>query len=109
MTPGQASDYTHAEPLLAGFPAQYVIADKGYDSKTIVEAVERSGAKAVIPPRACVKDPRDTDFALYAERYRIECFFNRLKHYRAVATRYAKRARNFASLIYLAATMLWMK
>jgi transposase len=109
LTPGQASDYTQAEPLLAGFPAQYVIADKGYDSKIIVEAVERSGAKAVIPARACVKDPRDTDFALYAERYRIECFFNRLKHYRAVATRYAKRARNFASLIYLAATMLWMK
>ncbi|NGZ09851.1 MAG: IS5/IS1182 family transposase, partial [Nitrospira sp. LK70] len=41
--------------------------------------------------------------------YRIECFFNKLKHYRAVATRYAKRARNFASLIYLAASVLWMK
>jgi transposase len=95
--------------LLAGFPAQYVIADKGYDSQTIVEAVEHSGAKAVIPPRSCVKEPRTTDFALYAERYRIECFFNKLKHYRAVATRYAKRARNFASLIYLAASMLWMK
>ena len=55
------------------------------------------------------KDPRDTDFALYAARYRIECFFNRLKHDRAVAMRYAKRARNLVSLIYLAATMLWMK
>ena len=106
MTPGQASDYTQAGPLLAAFPAPYVIADKRYDSKTIVEAVERSGAQVVIPPRACVKDPRDTDFALYAERYRIECFFNRLKHDRAVATRYAKRARNFAGLIYLAATTL---
>jgi len=52
------------------------------------------------------KDPCDTDFALYAARYRIECFFNRLKHDRAVATRYAKRARNFAGLIYLAATTL---
>ena len=46
---------------------------------------------------------------MYAERYRIECFFSRLKHYRGVATRYAKRDRNFASLIYLAACMLWMK
>jgi len=109
LTPGQASDYTQAEPLFAGFPAQYVIADKGYDSNAIVQAVERSGAQAVIPPRACVKDPRATDFALYAERYRIECCFNRLKHYRAVATRYATRARTFASLIDLAATMLWMK
>jgi len=109
LTPGQASDYTQAEPLLQGLPAQYVIADRGYDSSTIVEAIEQSGANAVIPPRSCVKAPRKTDFALYAERYRIECFFNRLKHYRAVATRYAKRARNFASLIYLAASILWMK
>ncbi len=59
--------------------------------------------------QAGVKDPRETDFALYAERYSIEGFFNRLKHYRAIATRYAKRARNFASLIYLPASMLWMK
>jgi transposase len=109
LTPGQASDCTQAELLLAGFPTHYVIADKGYDRKAIVAAVARSGAKAVIPSRACVKAPRDTDFALYAERDRITCCFNRLKHYRAVATRYAKRARTFASLIYLAASMLWMK
>lgn len=95
--------------MLQGFSAQNVIADKGYDSKKIVDAVERSGAKAVIPPRSCVKNPRQTDFALYAERHRVECFFSKLKHYRAVATRYAKRARNFASLIYLAASILWLR
>lgn len=94
--------------MLQGLPAQYVLADKGYDSSKIVKAIEQSGATAVIPPRSCVKNPRETDLTVYAERYRIECFFNRLKHYRAVATRYAKRARNFASLIYLAASMLWM-
>ena len=92
-----------------GLPAQHVIADKGDDSHKIGDTIEQSGATAVIPPRACVKDPRETDFALYAERYRIECFFNKLTHDRAVATRYAKRARNVASLIYLAASMLWMK
>ena len=85
------------------------MADKGYDGKQIVEAVDRSGGTAVIPSRACVNDPRDTNFASYAEHDRIECFFNRITHDRAVATRYAKHARNFASLIYLAATMLWMK
>lgn len=106
--PGQASDYTQAEPVLQGLPAQSVSADRGYDSRKIVEALEQSGANAVIPPRSCVKAPRKTDCALYAERYRIECVFTRLKHYRAVATRDATRARNFASLI-LAASMLWMK
>lgn len=62
LTPGQASDSRQAEPLLAGFPAQNVLADKGYDSQKIVDAVEQSSAKAVIPPRSCVKNPRDTDF-----------------------------------------------
>jgi hypothetical protein len=58
--------------LLQGLPAQHVIADKGYDSHKIVEAIEQSGATAVSPPRSCEKASRDTDFALYAERYRIE-------------------------------------
>ncbi|HEX6726472.1 MAG TPA: transposase, partial [Nitrospira sp.] len=77
------------------------------DSKTIVEAVERSGTRHPTT-RLCQRSARH-ELRLYAEHYRIECFFNRLKHDRAVAMRYAKRARNLASLIYLAATMLWMK
>lgn len=109
LTPGQASDYTQAEPLLTDFPAQHVIADKGYDSQKIVDAVEKTGAQAVIPPRSHLKNPRSCDFALYAERYRVECFFSKLKHYRGVATRYCKRARNFAALIYLASSLIWMK
>lgn len=106
---GQASDYTQTGPLLQRLPAQHIIADKGYDSSKIVAAIEQSGAHAVILPRASVKAPRETDFARCAERYRMEGFFNRLKHSRAIATRYAKRARNLASLIYLAASRLWMK
>ena len=98
-----------AKPLRAGFPAQNVIEDKGYGSKTIVETVERSGAKVIIPSRSRIKDSRETNFAVSAERDRIECFFNKLKHDRAIASRYSKRARNFASLIRLAASMLWRK
>jgi transposase len=109
LTPGQVSDYTQAELLLAGFPAQNVLADKGYDSQKIVDAVEKSKAQAVIPPRSHIKNQRKCDFVMYAERHRIECFFSKLKHYRGVATRYCKRARNFAALIYLAAAMLWMR
>lgn len=50
--------------VTTGFPAHDVSADKGDDSNAIVEALERSGAQAVIPSRARVKDPWDTDFAL---------------------------------------------
>ena len=94
---------------MAGFVAQNVLADKGYDSEKIVEAIIKSGAQAVIPTRSHIKNPRRCDFVMYAERHRIECFFSKLKHYRGIATRYCKRARNFAALIYLAASMLWMR
>lgn len=108
LTPGQSSDYTQALPLIDGFPAQAVLADRGYDSDEIVNAITASGAQAVIPPRSNRKTQRDCDYALYAERHRIECYFSKLKNYRGIATRYCKRARNFASLIYLAAAVQWL-
>jgi transposase len=109
LTGGQNSDYSQALPLINGFAAQAVLADKGYDSDEIVGQIATMGAQAVIPPRSNRKHPRDCDFALYAERHRIECFFSKLKHYRGIATRYCKRARNFASLIYLAAAIIWLR
>ena len=109
LSGGQGSDYTHALPLLEGLAAKSVIGDKGYDSNEIVEWITIRGAQAVIPPRSNRKNPRECDFALYAERHRIECFFSKIKHYRGIATRYCKRARNFQSLIYLAATVIWMR
>lgn len=55
------------------------------------------------------EEPREADFDLYAGGRRIECVFNKLAYDRAVATCCAKRARNFASLIDLVTSMLWMK
>ena len=109
LSGGQGSDYTQALPLIRGFHVGAVLGDKGYDSDEIVGQIAAMGAQAVIPPRSNRKTPRDCDFALYAERHRIECFFNKLKHYRGIATRYCKRARNFLSLIYLAAAVIWMR
>ena len=68
-----------------------------------------SGAQhhSVIPPKANRKTKRDCDFALYCERNLVERFFNKLKHFRAIATRYDKLARNFLAAIQLvAASML---
>lgn len=109
LTGGQGSDYTQALPLIEGFRVQAVLADKGYDSDEIVGRIATMGAQAIIPPRSNRKNPRECDFALYAERHRIECFFSKLKHYRGIATRYCKRARNFQSLIYLAAAVIRMR
>ena len=52
LTPGQASDFTQAEALIDDLPAEYVLGDKGYDSKALRDVITKQGAEAVIPPRS---------------------------------------------------------
>lgn len=106
MTPGQQADVTQAESLLEGYTPTAVIADKGYDSDALVQVIEAKGSEAVIPPKSNRKEPRDYDSDLYKERNLVERFVNRIKHYRRVATRYEKTARNFLGFIYVASIML---
>jgi len=107
LTGGNEADCTQALPLLEGIPAGAVLGDKGYDTDAIVDAVAALGSTVVIPPRSMRKTPRDCDYPLYRERNLIERFFNRVKHFRAIATRYAKRGRNFKAFLYLVATLVW--
>lgn len=98
-----------AKPLIEGLKGQYWIADKGYDANAIVTAIEASGAIAVIPSKSNRKEQREYDSHVYKERHQIECFFNRLKHFRRIATRYEKTAVSFLGFIYLAATLVWLR
>lgn len=109
VTAGQASDYTQAEALLENAEGQYVLADKGYDSNQIVDAIESIGAEAVIPPRSNRKTVREYDIELYKERNLIERLFNKMKHFRRIATRYEKLSINFESFIYFVSAWLWIK
>jgi transposase len=65
LTPGEASEYTQAEALIEGFEADYVLADKGYDSDTFIAAIIAQQARPVIPPKKNRTAPRDYDKALY--------------------------------------------
>jgi len=94
--------------LIAGFTADYVIADKGYDSDTFVMSVQNVGAQAVIPPRSNRKKIRDYDTELYKERNLVERFFQKLKHYRRIATRYERLGRNYFSILLLVSTVIWL-
>lgn len=98
-----------ATELVSGFKAQSVIADKGYDAGSLIEMVKRQGSEPVIPPRKCWKTPRSYDKALYKERNVIERFFNKLKHFRRVATRYDKLLANFMGFVKLAAITIWLR
>ena len=78
-----------------------MIGDKAYDADPFVETLTQRGITPVIPPKANRNIKRECDFALYIER-----FFNLLKHFRAIATRYDKLARNFLAGVQLAAVTI---
>ena len=86
-----------------------MIADKAFDAKERVrEPLERAGTAAVIPPKANRKAPHPYDKDLHQARHAIENFFAKLKQYRAIATRYDKRATHFLAAIHLAAAVIWL-
>jgi transposase len=95
--------------LLAEDRPSAVLADAAYDADHFRTAIAHAGAVAVIPnnPSRATKHPLDRQ--LYKERHLIECCFSKLKHFRPVATRYEKTARNFLSIVTLAATVLGLR
>jgi transposase len=106
LTGGEAHDATQAFALLEGFSPSHVIADKGYDSQDIVRYVEEHNAVAVIPSRSNYITPRPYCKVIYRCRNSIERCFNRLKHFRRIATRYDRKARHFLAFLCLATLAL---
>ena len=106
LTPGQAADVTQAKALVEEVPFEVVIADKGYDSQALVDAIEARGGEAVIPSLKNRARQRDYDRERYKDRNLAERFWNKVKHYRRVATRYEKTARNFLAFVHVASIML---
>ena len=81
-------------------------ADKAFDADPFIGALEQREITPVIPPKANRKTKRDCDFALYCEHNLVERFFNKIKHYRAIATRYDKLARNFLAGVQLVSAII---
>lgn len=102
------ADISEAAALIEGFEAQCVVADKGYDANAFVALIESQGAQAVIPPRSNRLTQRAYDHHLYKDRNLVERFFNRLKQFRRIATRYEKLSHNFMSMLNLACTYIWL-
>src|SRR5882724_11192584 len=109
LTGGNAHDITQAEPLAAQVEPEALLGDKGYDTDSFINSLEVRAIKAVIPPRSTRKVKRACDFALSAERNLVERFFNTIKHYRGIATRYEKTARNFLAGLHLVCALAWLK
>ena len=108
------ADHDVTEPavraLIDGLPAaEALIADRGYDAQAIVDLVAQTGGQAHIPTQRNRKIQRSVENELYRKRNLIERFFNKLKHFRRIATRYDKLARNYLAATLITATRLWAR
>ena len=110
LTEGQAHDGMSAADILAGLgPGQILMADRAYDSDALRQTMMAQGAWANIKPMPRrVNIPAFSPF-LYRYRNLVERFFNKLKHFRSIETRYEKHAANYLALVKLAATRIWLR
>jgi len=108
LTPGQQHEVTVAASLLAHAQGGALIGDAGYDAESVRSAAAARGMKVVIPSNPTRAVIRRYDRRLYSIRYRIECFFHRLKRSRRIATRYEKTARHYLALVHLACALIWL-
>jgi len=112
ITGGQVHDVKAADQLITkvGGGAQYFIADKGYDSDAVRKQVLASGMIPIIPRKSNSRKPNpEFDSHLYKLRHLVDNLFARLKHFRGLATRYEKLARNFKAIVFIACMFIWLK
>lgn len=110
LTEGQAHDGTSAHDMLDVLvEGQILLADRAYDSDALRQRLSERGAWANIKPMPNRKSVPSFSSYLYRYRNLVERFFNKIKHYRAVATRYDKRAENFLAGVKLASLRIWMR
>lgn len=84
-----------------------LIADRGYDTNAVREAVNERGATPNIPPKSNRRFKPPFSRVLYRRRNAIERMFGRLKDFRRIATRYDKLAANFLAAVHLAAAVCY--
>ena len=110
LSAGQASDKAAVGALIDGLkPAQALVADRGYDARAVIDLVAARGGCAHIPTQKDRKIQRSIDPALYRQRNLVERYFCKLKHFRRIATRFDKLARNFLAAVTLASARLWLR
>lgn len=109
LTPGQEHEIKTAKSLLGDEACEYLLADKAYDCNDFRDELERRGTEAVIPSRKNCSAPIEHDRQIYKERNHVERFFNRIKGFRRIATRYDKTAVMFLGALTLISILLWLK
>ncbi len=108
ITSGPTADCSQAAALIDGIDAEHLLADRGYDSNTVVEQAKKQGMAAQIPDRKNRKVKREYDRDLYRLRHLVENAFLHLKRWRGIATRYAKNSASFLAAVQIRCLVLWL-
>lgn len=110
ITQGQIHDSKIADKIISKLPkGGYTMADRGYDNDQIRTQILKMDSIPIIPRKINSKiGNEDIDWSLYKHRHLVENIFARLKHYRAIATRYDKLKRNYKSMVALACAYIWL-
>ena len=109
LTAGQRHDSTQAIALLEGLDFERVIADRGYAAQHLLDWIVEQGAEPVIPPHPGAKTPRDYDTWWYRERHLVECFINKIKHFRRVFSRFDKLAQRYLGFLQFVSVLIWFR
>ncbi|QEH49686.1 IS5 family transposase [Aggregatibacter actinomycetemcomitans] len=112
LTGGEVHDSKAAPDLVALLPdSEAIIADRGYDCQALRELIlTDKKAIPVLPRKRNSKVGNDdVDWCLYRYRHLVENAFALLKQYRAIATRYDKLARNYASSLAFTCCIRWVR
>ena len=109
ITAGNVHDIVPATPLIEGLLGDKLLADKAYDANKLIDLSAQQQREVVIPPTARRLVQRDYDRHLYKERHLVECFFEKLKEFRRIATRYDKLSIAFRASVMIAACLIWLQ
>ncbi len=109
LTGGQQHDSTQAEALVVGFDFERLLADKAYDVAAFVQQLIALGVEVVIPPKANRLEQREYDKHWYKERHLVECFINKIKHYRRIFSRFEKYAKRYMGFLSFVSALIWLR
>lgn len=109
LTGGQSHDITQGPSLIAGYTFEHGIGDPAYDSDDFRREIRDTGGAPVIPPRSGRREPASYDQHLYRERHLVECFINKIKHYRRIFSRFEKLSQRYLGFLQFVGALIWLR
>jgi transposase len=92
-----------------GLTFERLIADRGYAAQSFVDYLTEHDTQVVIPPHQRAKALREFDTWLYRERHLVECFINKIKHFRRIFSRFEKLDRSYLGFLHFVGSLIWLR